>query len=111
MKFHLNSIGKIKKIYIQLNNVNTNVTYKIADNNGTSIVKTITVIVKAKEVTEPIELEQPSQPNDITKPNKPNEQNNIPQTGDVSNIALISSMFASSSGFLSVILGKRRKRK
>lgn len=99
------------------NNVNTNVagtynvTYKIADNNGASIVKTITVIVKAKEVTEPIEPEQPSQPNDTMKPNKPNEQNNIPQTGDVSNIALISSMFASSSGLLAVILGKRRKRK
>ncbi|MDU6522152.1 immunoglobulin-like domain-containing protein [Clostridium sp.] len=102
---------------IILNNVNTNVagtynvTYKIADNNGASIVKIITVIVKEKEVTEPIELEQPSQPNDTTKPNKPNGQNNIAQTGDISNVALITSMFASSSGLLAVILGERFKRK
>lgn len=54
---------ELTDVNIILNNVNTNVagtynvTYKIADNDGASIVKTIIVIVKAKEVTEPIELE------------------------------------------------------
>ncbi|WP_461810688.1 InlB B-repeat-containing protein [Faecalimonas sp.] len=84
---------KLTKENVIANDVNTSkvgiyhVTYKVTDSNGAIVEKTITVTVKAKEVT------------------------SVPKTGDLSAIGLLGTMFAGSSGTLAVLFGKRRKKK
>lgn len=84
---------KLSKENVIVNDVNISkagtyhVTYKVIDSNGAVAEKTITVTVKAKEVT------------------------SVPKTGDLSAIELLGSMFGGSSGTLAVLFGKRRKKK
>lgn len=92
------------------------VTYKAADSKGTSVEKTITVIVKEKDINKPVTSEKPQKPNmnklsDTTKSDKSNGHMNIPQTGDMSNIGLFSSIFAGSTGICTILLGRRRNNK
>ena len=83
------------------------VTYKVTDKNGASAEKTITVTVKEKTTNKPQQPQKPNKPNNTTKPNK---QTKNPKTGDMSNISLFASMFASSTGALAVLFGRKRKK-
>nr|WP_317333844.1 ZmpA/ZmpB/ZmpC family metallo-endopeptidase [uncultured Romboutsia sp.] len=99
---------KLTESNIIANNVDTgvagtyNVTYKVTDKNGASVVKTITVTVKAKDT-----LDKPIE--DTSKPNKQNEQNINPQTGDM--IGLLGYIFAGSTSALVLLIGNRNKKK
>ncbi|MDY4671200.1 MAG: DUF5011 domain-containing protein [Oliverpabstia sp.] len=86
------------------------VTYKVTDKNGASTEKTITVTVKEKTTNKPISPQQPQKPNKPTTSTKPSGQKNPVKTGDVTNVGLFASMFASSTGALAVLFGKKRKR-
>ena len=85
-------------------------TYKVTDSQGASTIKTITVTVREKSADKPAEPQKPNKPAD-TKPEKPSQQSESPKTADMSNIGLFGSMFAGSSGLLTMLLGKRRKKK
>ena len=94
------------------------ITYKVTDSKGASAVKTITVTVKEKEENKPVipeKPETPSKPNNggitTSKPNNTGPSSSSPQTGDMTNIGLLGSLFAGSSGIIAVILGKKRKKK
>lgn len=118
------------------NNVNVNsagtysVTYKITDSEGASVEKTILVIVKEKvdKPVKPDDVDKPvipdaGKPNGTDKPVKSevtksndtmnsnylNGQSSTPQTGDLTNAALLTSMFAGSLGFLIVKYRKKEK--
>ena len=86
------------------------VTYKVTDKNGASTEKTITVTVKEKTTNKPISPQQPQKPNKPTTSTKPSGQKNPVKTGDVTNVGLLASMFAGSTGVLAVLFGKKRKR-
>jgi len=104
------------KIQVLKNTVNKEeagtyeVTYKVTDSQGASTIKTITVTVREKSADKPAEPQKPNKPAD-TKPGKPSQQSESPKTADMSNIGLFGSMFAGSSGLLTMLLGKRRKKK
>ena len=104
------------KIHVLKNTVNKEeagtyeVTYKVTDSQGASTIKTITVTVREKSADKPAEPQKPNKPAD-TKPGKPSQQSESPKTADMSNIGLFGSMFAGSSGLLTMLLGKRRKKK
>lgn len=83
------------------------VKYKVTDSKGASAVKTITVTVKEKDIDKHMTLEQPQQPG----ANKLDGQPNVPQTGDMSNLGLFTSMFGGSAGLLVVLRRKGRQKK
>lgn len=78
------------------------VTFRVVDKNGAIAEKTIKVTVKAKDKNKPVKPKQPQKP-------KSNSRN--PKTGDMSNIGVFTSMFAGSAGALTILFGKRRKKK
>ena len=98
------------KVEILKNEVDTEkagvyeVTYKVTDSQGASVIKTIKVVVKDKEVIAPT-----PEPEEPTKPEPPKEPEiSSPKTGDSSNINLWLSLFVTSGLFL-VALNIRRK--
>lgn len=95
------------------------VVYKVADSQGASVKKTITVTVKAKEDGKPEnpdkpetpdKPENPSKPDKPNKTEKPNGQSTTPKTGDLSGVGTAVSMFVISTGALAALVGKRRKK-
>ena len=76
------------------------ITYKVTDSKGASSLKTITVVVNEKATT-PIEKTE----------NKPAEKpNEVPQTGDATNVGLFGMMFADSGGMLLGLFHRKRKK-
>lgn len=93
------------------NDVNTdkagtyNITYKVTDSQGATVVKTITVTVNEKPTIPDSKPEnKPSNPNQNSS--KPSS---LPQTGDATNLGLLGLMFAGSGSMLLVLNRKKRK--
>ncbi len=90
---------KLTKDNVLKNDVDTSktgtyhVTYKVTDKDGASTEKTIQVTVKEKKI------------------NKTTKTDKTPKTADMTNIGLFSSMFAGSMGTLSILFGKKRRKK
>ena len=80
---------KLTKDNVIVNNVNMdvagtyNVTYKVTDKNGASVVKTITVTVKDKEANKPITPEKPEEKPPVEE--KPEVTPPVEDNGDNSN--------------------------
>ena len=81
---------KLTKDNVIVNNVNMdvagtyNVTYKVTDKNGASVVKTITVTVKDKEANKPITPEKPEEKPPVEE-EKPEVTPPVEDNGDNSN--------------------------
>ena len=82
-----------------------NITYKVTDSQGATVVKTITVTVNEKPTIPDSKPEnKPSNPNQNSS--KPSS---LPQTGDATNLGLLGLMFAGSGSMLLVLNRKKRK--
>lgn len=102
------------KIVVVESNVDTSkvgvyeVTYKVIDKDGASVIKTIRVTVKDKDI-----ISGSDTPNAPTKPNTPNKPENpvVPSTGYNSNLMMWTLLLAVSIGGLGIVYFYKKKSK
>ena len=95
------------------------VTYRVADQEGASAEKTITVTVKERMVNWPGSPQSPEKPQKPVEPKsedqrvhikKSSKRTDSPKTGDLSQIGETIFIMLSAAGVFFVLIGKKRKR-